>query len=69
MIETLNNTANVLEVTDGECKLLSVKVINPFEKVLQYEKIESANADEELHTEIAAEYEFFMSAAFATKNH
>lgn len=35
-----------------------MKVINRFEKALQCEKIESANADEELHTEIAAAYHF-----------
>jgi hypothetical protein len=59
MIENLNNTIKVFELTGGECELESVSVINPFEKALQHEKIEHSSSDEEMHSEVNAEYQFF----------
>jgi len=57
MIENLNTTIKVFELTGGDCQLVSLSIINPFEKTPQYEKIERVNADEEMHTEVTAEYQ------------
>jgi hypothetical protein len=60
MIKNLNNTIKVFELTDGDGQLVSLSIINPFEKTRQYEKIKSAKSDEEMRTEVAAAILFFQ---------